>query len=246
MVYDPFEKLNVTFDGMSPLGKVTIDSSDIDYIWLQYTASPSSGLKNGDTVRVNVKYDETYEQYCIQNGIRLANLEKEYRVEGLSSYVTDISDISEEQLTKMNNQAGDAFKAYVATKWSEKESMKAMNYLGCYLLNAKGSVGYGEANNYLYLIYKIDVSNSQGDLSYYYYTRFDTLYITGDGEFVVDIMNYTVPTGGYLQYVNKGVYGEAFMHGTYYYMGYKTIDELFNACVTANLEKYSYTSNVVE
>lgn len=239
--YDPFEKLGISYEGMAPYGKVKINKSDIEYYWLKYTVTPSEGLTNGDKVKVTVEYDEQVERYCRENGIKLISTEKEYNVEGLSKYVDDLSEIPDEQLTKMKNQAEDALKSYVYTNWVETESMKATNFRGCYLLNSKGNVGYGEAENYLYLIYQIDVSNSEGDLSYYYYTRFDSLYITGEGDFVVDLLRYSIPKGGS---GFTGVYGEAFKHGKYYYLGYENLDLLFNACVTTKLEKYTYTSNV--
>ena len=247
VAYDPFENLHVSFNGMAPSGKVKMDTTDIEYYWLKYTATPSDGLKNGDMVKVTVEYDDDTEKYCLENGIKLVSTEKEYTVDGLSAYVTDLAEIPDEQLTKMKNQAEDTFKAYVAANWAEVESLKAMDFLGCYLLNAKGDVGYGQAENYLFLIYKIDVSNSQGNLSYYYYTRFDSLYISGDGDFVVDILNYRVPKGSATYYFDKWYQtGEVFTEGNYYYLGYRTLDAIYNACVTENIEKYTYKTNVNE
>lgn len=147
VAYDPFENLHVSFDGMAPSGKVKMDTTDIEYYWLKYTATPSDGLKNGDMVKVTVEYDDDTEKYCLENGIKLVSTEKEYTVDGLSAYVTDLAEIPDEQLTKMKNQAEDTFKAYVAANWAEVESLKAMDFLGCYLLNAKGDVGYGQAEN---------------------------------------------------------------------------------------------------
>lgn len=238
--YDPFEKLGISYEGMAPHGKVKINKSDIEYYWLKYTVTPSEGLTNGDKVKVTIEYNDEVQQHCKKEGIKIVSTEKEYNVEGLSKYVDDFSEIPDEQLSKMKNQAEDTLKSYVAANWVETESLKAANFLGCYLLSAKGDVGYGEAKNYLYLIYQIDVSNSEGEFSYYYYTRFDSMYITGEGDFVVDLLKYSVPKGG----GSYHLYGEAFKHGKYYYLGYENLDLLFNACVTTKLEKYTYISNV--
>lgn len=243
--YDPLEMVTIKYSGMSKNGTAKIENKS-DYPWLKYSISKDYGLSNNDKITVEVQYDESIKQHCLENGIRLTRLEREYTVEGLGEYFSKVNEIPEEQLVKMKKQAEDAFNAYVATKWEEKESVKAMTYLGSYLLNAKGEV-WRSANNYLYLIYKIDVSNSNGDFSFYYYTRFENLYITSEGDYVVDILTYEVPYGSASSFLGEWhLSGESFIEGDYWYEGYKTLDEIYSACVTSNLDEYTYDSNVEE
>ncbi len=243
--YDPFEKNELVIDGVSSRATAKMKRNDVESNYFDYVITPNSGLSNGDKVTVKVECNESTEDYLLRKGMKLVNREKEFTVEGLIEYVSKLDEIPQKEMDEMKKQAEDTYKAHVAENWSEAESAKAITYMGEYLLSAKSNLSYGDANNYLYLIYKIDVSNSEGDFSYYYYTCYNNLYIDNNGEFRVDIMNYKVPDGGYYYYLKK-LYGEAFWHGSYYYIGYETIDALFNSCILKKLEKYSYTTNITE
>lgn len=244
--YDPLENVIVEYNGMSKKGKAKIINVDETYSWIKYNLSKDYNLKNGDKITVEVLFDEGVEQLCIENGIKFSRLEKEFTVEGLGEYFSLIKDIPEEQMDKMKKQTEEVFRADVAKNWVSQESLNSMTYIGSYLLNSK-SDNWGNYNNSLYLIYKIDVTNSFENLTYYYYTRFDNLYVTSEGEYVIDIMNYQKPYG----YAGKSLgswynYGATIISGDYWYLGYKTLDEVFNECVTSNLDEYTYDLSVEE
>ena len=246
VAFDPFEDVVIEFTGMSKNGKAKIVSKNEEYSWIEYEISKDNSLTNGDKITVEVKNSDRIQQYCIENGIKFSRMEREYTVEGLGYYFSKLTDIPESEMSKMQKQAEDAFAAYVATNWGESESLKEMKYLGSYLLHAK-SDGWVYTNNCLYLIYKIDVDNGNGGLSYYYYTKFENLHVTSEGEYVVDILSYEVPYGYATSFMGEWyLSGVSFVEGNYWYVGYRSIDEIFSACVTSNLDEYTYDSNVEE
>ena len=246
VAFDPFEDVVIEFTGMTKNGKAKIASKNEEYSWIEYNISKDYSLSNGDKITVEVKNNDRIQQYCIENGIEFSRIEREYTVEGLGYYFSSINDIPAAEMSKMQKQAEDAFKADVEQNWDEKGSMKGMTYLGCYLLSPKGET-WSIINNYIYLIYKIDVSNSNGEFSYYYYTGFKNLHVTSEGENVVDILSYDVPYGNVDTFWGEPyISGECFIEGDYWYVGYRTLDEIFNASVTSELDEYSYESNVKE
>lgn len=236
---DLFENIEVEFQGISPNATASlIDGNSDYYVWTTYSLDKTNGLKAGDSVTVTAKYDQ---KELLANGYMAESDTKEFQVSGVASYVTQISEIPDDIMEKMKKQMEDTLKAQVASRWSEKESLRGMSFVGNYLLNLKSGMN-GSINNMLYLVYKMDVDNSEGSFSYYTYCRFDNLILLDDGTCSIDLSSYKMPQGGSA----FGVYGEAFQKGNYYYLGYEQIESLFNNCVTANIEKYEYESNISE
>ena len=244
VAFDPFEDVVIEFTGMSKNGDAKIVSKNEEYSWIEYKISKDYSLSNGDKITVEVKNNDKIQQYCLENGIKFSRTEKEFTVEGLGYYFSTIKDIPEAEMTKMQQQAEDAFQAYVTSNWSDIESFKGMEYLGSYLLNLKGD-GWAMVNNQIFLIYRIDVSNSNGEFSYYYYTSFENLHITSEGDYVINILSYEVPYGNATSFMGElYLSGVSFVEGDYWYVGYRTLDEIFSACVTSNLDKYTCDSTV--
>ena len=106
-------------------------------------------------------YDEDATDYCLQNyGMVPESLTKTYTVSGLDSYVSKISEISDESLKEMQSQAEDVYNADIAQNWSESEKLKSLTYIGDYLLINKDDEDYWGSNNILYLVYKAQVEDT--------------------------------------------------------------------------------------
>lgn len=233
---DLFEDIDVVFQGIAPDATATIvDASTDHYVYTQYTLDTKSNLNVGDIVTVTAKYDK---EELLNAGYVAENDTKEFMVSSIPKYVTELSEIPDDILEKMKNQIEDAMMAQVASKWTEKESLSEMNYVGSYLLKLKNGM-YGDKSNYIYLIFKIDVENSADTFSFYTYGCFGNLIILEDGTCSVDLSSYQTPSGIALF---GNVSGEAFRKGKYYYFGYEDIESLFNNCVTANIENYEYVN----
>lgn len=243
---DPFEYIDVTFEGIAPNGKANINCrlSEID-VSLSPSADKKEGLSNGDIIKVKFENgSEDIMDSFLRYGIIPDSVEKEYTVSGLSSYAQKISDIPKESIDKMDTYAQDKLKARVAEKWSEKEQLLNVKLLGNYLLTPKFNNNSDTDNNILYFIYSIEAKNENTDapFSYYYYTYYKNIINLDDGTCSVALDNAVAPQGS-SSFGNLS--GEAFHKGgSFYYTGYENLDTLFNKHVTSKIDKYNYESTV--
>ncbi len=238
---DLFENIDVQYQGIAPDVTATlIDANTDHYIGVQrYTLDKTDNLKVGDVVTVTAEYDENK---LAQSGYTAESNTKEFIVPETDRYVMSISEIPEDSINKMNKQFEDAINAQVANSWVEKDSLVSSEYVGCYLLTAKEGMSAWDKNIF-YSVYKISVANSENEFSFYTYCSFKNIIILKDGTCSVDLTDYSMPHGsGFF----GSVTGEAFMKGSYYYLGYEEIDSLFNNCVTKNIEQYEYESAIGE
>ncbi|MBD5143700.1 MAG: hypothetical protein HDT22_08865 [Ruminococcus sp.] len=196
--FDPFEGITVTFRGIAPFGKVSIDESGEDP-YLIYDADKTSGLKNGDTIKVTVDGLDM----CPQFGKIPTVEEKEYTVEGLTSYVTTLDEIPDDMKEKMQNQAYDSFISYSAgltniPDWQGTIAIQEPEFLGYYFLTGKEGFTPNPYND-LYLVYKYTANINalkkgssssdkvQGDETYYFYYHYSDIQNLPDGTCSVDL-----------------------------------------------------------
>lgn len=89
---DVFEDIHVVTEGLAPYASVSITSTSPDPFVqsIYFTATPDSGLKNGDTITItaNVSQEDAREY-----GYRLASATMEYTLTDLCSAVTDVSQL---------------------------------------------------------------------------------------------------------------------------------------------------------
>lgn len=237
---DLFDGVSVEFSGFAPYVKASINDKHTNSdIYVTYSLDRSENLTMGDTVTVTAKYDE---ESLLQKGYMAAESTKEFVVDECDRYVTVLEEIPEDIIGKMNKQFEDAFRANVAKTWSNPDTLNSIEFVGNYLLTAKEGTDVGE-KNICYGIYKISVSTEDEDFDYYSYCQFKNIIILKDGTCSVELTNYTMPEGS--AFFGKA-YGEAFAKGGLGYAGYEELDSLFSNCVTKNIEKYEYESNVKE
>ena len=250
--FDPFESINVSFDGIAPNGTVTISSDQAD---ISFTADKSSGLSNGDEVTVTAEPKYGMSEYSSEHGKVFSTTEKTYTVEGLAGYVTKLDDIPDDTKDKMKSQANDSIAASV-TNWAEGNSLKKSEMVGYYFLTAKEGFSVSH-QNILYLVYKNtstvtgvkagankDTKEETGEETYYTYCRFDDIMILPDGTCSVNLSGIQMPS----QYETKtkSEYGK-YSWGSvnlYSYVGYADLDSMFSDCVTKNIASYNYESTV--
>ncbi len=244
---DPFEGVTLSFTGTAPNGKAHLEeNTSVDYSYdLDFQMEPSKDLKNGDTVTVSLPFAETQEgkDFFLKNyGVVFTQTEKTYTVEGLESYVSQLSEIPAESLEKMKAQGQDALRADAAKNWSENCTLGDVSYMGCYLLTGKDlSNGFSE-KNMLYIVYQVQATVSvpkdkvQETFSYYYTIRYDDLIAAPDGTITVDLGDYSTPYDS----VRKSYGG----FNTFYFVGYSDLDTTFAKCVTAVIDRYTYETNI--
>lgn len=249
--FDPFKNVSVTFSGISPNGSADIKGDvDDEELYLHFTADKTSGLKNGDVVKVTVDcYDGDVENYCLQYGKIPTVLEKEFTVEGLSAYVSAIDEIPEDMQEKMKNQAMDEFTANAAT-WSEGNSLESAEFIGYYFLTPKEGF-YSSSNNELYCVYKVTANltgyteenteeEQTGQEVYYTYYRYSDIMLLEDGTCSVDLSN------GYMtsNRIDSKFGSNGLFFSNYYFYGYSDLDSMFNECVTKKISDCNYESTV--
>lgn len=241
---DAFADLTVVFNGIYPDSSISISGGDPR---VKYTASTEKNMKNGDIVTVTAELNGSYSTQCMLN-----EASKEYTVEGLSAYVTSISEISDEMKEKMLAQANDSITASCAG-WAEGNTLKSLEFAGFYLLTGKEGFG-AKPYNRLYCVYKStanvtgykrggDGKNEENaDETYYTYYRFNDIMLLPDGVCSVDLSGGEMTSNkiesdyGYYDFWGGGTF--------YTFKGYKDLDSMFNECVTLQIEKYNYESTV--
>ncbi len=241
--FDPFQNLKVTFTGIAPKGEVSISGESGEVSGLNYTADKNTGLSNGDKITVSVDTSSgDINDYCMKYGLIPSVTEKEYTVEGLSSYAATFEDIPEDIRNKMDTNAQDTLKAYVAGKWADPKTFKGMKLIGNYFIYPKDSSLNVSVNNYVYFVYKVTALNKDDDnkeFSYYYYSYYTDVMPLDDGTCSYDLSSMSTPTSS--DWFSSG---DSFSTGNYRYYGYQDLDSLFSKQVTAKIDKYRYESTV--
>lgn len=243
--FNPFDFITVTYEGFAPYGKLSINKNGENPVYgISYRADKADGLSNGDTVVIRAEAGSDITEYCFDKGYAPSETERTYTVSGLASYVSKLSLIPADAMTKMDTHAQDVFKANVAKNWNDSgESLKDIKLIGNYFLTPKDASISPNTYNYVYFIYKITAENLETDeaFDYYYYSYYTDIILLDDGTCSFDLNDITVPDGSSFF---GSVSGEAFSTGKYYYKGYKDLDSLFNKHVTAKIDKYQYESTV--
>lgn len=181
--FDPFEDLSVSFTGISPGGRTEMDYSGIEFNYYDFNADKTTGLKNGDTVKVTISArDMTY--FAENYGRIPETLEKEYTVEGLDEYVELYSDIPDDVITEMHKEVEDTILAYAASSYNKESSLSDLTYAG-YIFNTIKNTDDYYYNHYnrLYIIFSGTLSNTENNFrasKVYYPVEFYDLLKSGD------------------------------------------------------------------
>lgn len=252
---DLFEKIDLAFSGTSPKVNVNTKGS-CGYRGINFDIVPDNtyGLKNGDTIKLVVSGDASeVESYLLEKyHVRPESLEKEYTVEGLSSYVMSISELSKETMDKMKEVAEGKIDSYAAP-WENKNNIRLLGkeFIGTYVRTAKEGKG-GDANT-ITLVYRCDIAlhfknqHSEGYferiVSFYYPVTFKNVTILPDGTESVNLQDYDISTNGFRvqEETDKSVWRN---ENAFDFTGYEDLDSLFNKFITEKLEQYDYEDNV--
>lgn len=228
--FDPFKDLEVTFKGTSGDGYAELSyNGDLD---IDFYASPNYDLEEGDTITV---YTYASKDQFLREGKLLTETEKDYTVEGLSTYVTKLSQIPSSELSKLQSKAEDVV---------ENGNKDYYNYLeladyelaGTYFLTSKNN--YSSYNNLIYFVYEVTFNSTENDkyndIKFYYVVRFQDGLINPDGDFSIDYEDYYVPYNYFYVDYDKGTWDYCSVYG------YESLDDFEED----NIEYYSDDYNV--
>lgn len=251
-VFDPFEYITVSYNGVAPNGKLKID---VDYSQtgmggLQFKADKEEGLSNGDEIVITAEYTQygenrSMDQYVLTYGMIINQLERTYTVNSLPSYVRELSEIPEDMYNKMDQQLQDYFYAHAASSWSDKTLIKELTPIGNYMITLKEGMS-GKADNYLYYVYRVTINvDGENDFTYYWYGYYADIMTLEDGTCTVDLSDYVASKSASTLGLTSGDYLRV-PDTKNYVAGYADLDSLFNQQVVSKIENYEYQNTVTE
>ena len=223
--FDPFEGLQVSFEGMSSDGDLIIDKSGcIDFIRDGYflEADKTYDLSNGDVVTVSISswYDNKY--FLSEYGKLPTRTSAEYTVEGLWMPLRSLDEITSDEDTLIKEATGATARKWLNDGLKKTQSISDFTYFGRVFVTEDEISAYG-TNNILYDIYRYTLtakssnSNPDGVFTLYIAVRVDNLNRHGE-ELEVDLSDPTVVRHSY-----KFEQGDWTVSGNY---GYHTVDEI--------------------
>ena len=248
--FDPFDYLQISYDGISPKGSVRVSAdSTLPVNGIYFEADRTSNLANGDTIVVTFG-GENVKDLCFQKGYVPTQTEKAFTVEGLSEYLQTLDSLPEDAFQKMDKHAQECLTASYASSYSSIKNvsdLKKIELVGNYLLTPKDSSIWTSTNDLLYFVYLITaVDHTEGvqenqTFQYYWYASYKDIILLDDGTCSFNLGSVSIPDGSVVLTV---VFGEAFAHGGLAYTGYEDLDSLFNKHVAAYIDKFKYESTV--
>lgn len=250
--FDPFEGVELSYSGVVPNGKALLANYPSN--GLIYTLDTLATVVNGDEVRVKIDFpNNSMDDYINLYGKMPSCTEKTYTVSGLPEYITSASQIPEETLAQMQSQAEDIIKG-TTYGWVSGYTLD-ISYVGNYFLTAKKAEE--SPQNMFILIYKLHYVNHIVDytgepqefaMDYYYYVNWDDLQLKEDATCVYDKNKYFKTSNEFE--VGTNIFSSKWKYDWHehklYFCGYQTLDEVYNAYITRNIEDYKFEENYVE
>lgn len=198
--YDAFENLDVSFDGMNGDGTVYITSESVKVPDLQYKADKESGLSNGDEVTITILTEDgdkdlSKSNYLPADGFMPKEQTKKFKVDGLSSYVTDPAQITGDALETLKQDGEGVLKSAVIDEWSHCKSV-TVEYVGMYVLTSKNSSGTDSSDDdyessdsssdglsEMFTIYKIKLKDENNkNYEFYRFVRYTDVKVATDNK----------------------------------------------------------------
>lgn len=198
---DPFDYITINYKGVSGNATATIEknfpSNSLNN--LRIDISKSKKLTNGDKIVVKIN---TSDMIIKQSNYKFVKKTKEYLVNELNEYVTDLSQINENSLKAFDTAS---YNKLVDNELGlgNYEKKVDWNRVGMYLLNDKET-----KENRLYQVFSVTFSDSNGNMgNFYNYVYYDNIQITPDGVIKtsykpVGKYNYIYPFSGSNYWIN--------------------------------------------
>ncbi len=192
---DPFEGLEVTFDGISPKAKLQINKENChEYVRsaCNFTTDTKENLKNGDKIVLHVDYSESSAK---NNLVRITQTDKEYTVSGLPEYLTDTKNVD---LSPLEQEIEDKISSEIASSLSKGRFFGSGSFGGTsFNANADFTFKGLKADkrclltlkedhkkngiNFLYTFYSLVVSDGTADTPLYFTVYVSNIYKDADG-----------------------------------------------------------------
>lgn len=255
---DVFTGVEIVYEGIAPFAKATVkNNSKEDYAKLLSFTTDATNLGNGDTFTVAIDFTEDFGNvngYIETYGKVPEKTEKEFVVEGLPEYITKTSQLSEDVLSSLKQQAEDTHVKHVAEEWLNGEhgnsaKVTGFEYVGTYVLKSNETSLFGRSLNKVLMVYKVtahaeskfETLSLSGDTTYYTCIGFDDAYIDKDGTLVTSETSLPQRTNHELE-LNHDT--NTWYTRTFFFYGYSTLDELYENEVELKSNVYTYETNI--
>ena len=130
--FNPFEYLNLTFEGLNGKGYANadvIDSSEYKDS-LYFSVNPSYDLSNGDTVTVEITSYDDDGIYVNCYGAIPETTKMTFTVSGLSEYYTTAKNISEKDLKEFDKLGMNQIEGEFSNNWDDSIDLVDVSYVG--------------------------------------------------------------------------------------------------------------------
>lgn len=160
-IFDPFKEMNVSAvkDKYSGKIKATCNSTEAFASDISYVITPNKNLKNGDEVTISLsdKAKKRSEELFETSKIRFIRTEMKYEVKELTTYVTDIDEISEEYMEQLKELCEYAITSEIRDGfWKDYITTNHMELENVYFIKEKDGV-QKKKHNVIYIVYKVNV-----------------------------------------------------------------------------------------
>lgn len=230
---DLFKDVEIVYEGIAPYASAYVkNKSKEDYAEEIWFTTDATNLDNGDTFTVSIDFSENFgskNSFIKMYGKAPEETEKEFVVEGLPEYITKASQLSEDVVSVLKQQAEATHAQHVAEKWKDGEfgdvaQLTGFEYVGAYILNGSGF-------NKVLMVYevnahaesKFETLRLSGDTTYYTAVIFDKVYIDKDGSVVTGTNSVVKNTKHKLELNHKT---NTWYSRTFYFYGYSTLEGL--------------------
>ena len=240
--FDPFQGVDITFSGRNGEGMIAIANGVEDLI---YQADKLTGLSNGDVVNVSVvsafENDADFAIYAEQHQQMPDPVTTQMTVSGLTDGLTDVSQLPAEDIAALDSFCKDKKYKEVQKTWvASEESLDSMTLIGQYLLVPKSG---DTDHDILYMVYRMHYRWHDGrNFDYYYYYRFDDVYLSDNGALIYDTDKCSFPDG---EVKNGRIIGEAVpTYSDNYVSGHPSVDSIYQTCIVPQMGGYTVSSNI--
>ena len=196
---DIFENVEVVVAGISPEAYANLSNkwTEDDLKNISFTIQNPSNISKGDVIVVtcNASEDE-----MTQRGYIVQSYTKEYKVDKVNCYLSDVSQIDMQLLNTIKSEAIDTIKTeteslkfrmfYKATNDSSylfqynNEWVNSTTFIKAVYLSKKVNAE-ANTNNYIYLLFKSNISNGSTTSDIYFAFEYPDGIITNDEKFAI-------------------------------------------------------------
>lgn len=185
---DPFEKVEVKFNGFNGEGTAAIESGEDNPFEKYISIDKTTSLSNGDivTLTFNTEYTKEFEE---QFGETPKETSKEVEVKGLYTLVTQKSQISDDFKTQAQSEADKIIQNRADVLKNTSDNIESTwSYIGDYMQFKKPGASYGYPNVYG-VVFEITFTSSKGTSTEYGAVEFYSVGVNDEGSNYCDFSN---------------------------------------------------------